>query len=197
MIYGNYVYTKKINLNLDDLKKSSLTMYDIVCDKFGDGRIDYDGQSTMSTKLFSNYNLLMYALPGFNELYHEIKSFFHDMLPHTNTDKFYIQCWLNVYKKGDFIDWHAHWPPEQNSWHGFYCVDCGTHSGTIYRLPVTKQEVFVPSENNLLVLSKSDGDLHKSTEWFDDLNPRITIAFDIVPRQFIVPTQWLNHWIPI
>jgi len=182
-------------LNLEAVKNSSLYMYDVICDKFGDGRVDYNGQSTMTTKLFSNYNLLMYPVPEFHELYHEIQSFFHEL--YYGTDKFYMQCWLNVYKKGDFIDWHKHWPPEHKSWHGFYCVDCGTNSGTMYRLPKSRQEVFVPSENNLLVLSRSDGDLHKSTEWTDEINPRITIAFDIIPRQFINPTDWLNHWVPI
>lgn len=53
------------------------------------------------------------------------------------------------------------------------------------------------SENNLLVISKSDGDSHKSSEWLFDDRIRVTIAFDIVPKEFINYDSWLNHWIPI
>ena len=200
MIYKDYVHTKDINLNLDVMAKSSMELYNLVLDKFGDGRVDYGGQSTMTTRLFSNYNVLLYPFPGMHELYEEIKSFFYDTHKYHNGDpseKFYIQCWINVYRKGDFIDWHGHWSSECNSYHGFYCVQTGEESGTLYRIPNVDGEVYIPSKPNRLVISKSDNDLHRSTEWLDEKNPRITIAFDIVPRQYVDPYQWLNHWVPI
>lgn len=202
-IYDDYIYTKKLDLKTDILKRTSLVLYDQILKNFGDGRKDYGGQSTMTTQLYSNYNALLYPYPGMHILYKEIKKFFYEAsgIDPDNRNEFYIQCWLNVYKKGDYINWHGHWPSECNSWHGFYCVDCEinnrTSSGTLYRIPNNKNEVYVPSENNLLVISKSDGDKHKSTEWLDEENPRITIAFDIVPSRHINAEFWINHWIPI
>ena len=106
---------------------------------------------------------------------------------------------MNIYRKGDFIDWHTHWPKEKNSWHGFFCVDCEP-SYTTYRLPNRYEPVNVTSENNLLVIGKSDNDRHRSSEWPYTDRDRITIAFDIIPRQSIVPCfpydGALNHWIP-
>jgi predicted RNA binding protein YcfA (HicA-like mRNA interferase family) len=111
-------------------------------------------------------------------------------------EQFYIQCWLNFYRKGEFIDWHAHWDPHYKSWHGFYCVS-GKGSHTTYKLPPDhKKEVVIPTVMNQIVLSKSDGDIHRSSDWKEDY-PRITIAFDIVPGKMISESRWINHWIPI
>lgn len=195
MIYGDYIHTKKINLDTISLLTSCYYMNDLILKKFGDGRKSYTGQSTMTTQLFSEYNVLMYALPQFNKLYHEIRNFFKELC--VDEKEYYIQSWLNIYKKGEFINWHRHWPKEMKTWHGFYCVDVEPDSGTTYRIPFIREEVFVPSENNLLVISRSDGDSHKSSEWPFEDRPRITIAFDIVPMEFIRNDEWLNHWIPL
>ena len=196
MIYGDYIHTKKLDLNLDEIRKSCFEMYDYINSNFGNKSRSYTGESTLTTELFKHYNLLMYPQPGFHDLYSEIQRFFYET--HGGQYKrYYIQSWLNFYKKGDYIDWHSHWPKEKNSWHGFFCVDCGDGtSGTLYRIIDVKNELFVPSENNLLVMSKSEKDIHKSTEWNDEINPRITIAFDIVPAEHI-DDDLPNHWIPI
>jgi hypothetical protein len=46
-----------------------------------------------------------------------------------------------------------------------------------------------------LVIIKSYKYIHKSTEWLDERNPRITIAFDIIPDKHI-DVNLPNHWIP-
>ena len=191
-----YIFKCKLNLNLNELNTSSDIMYHFIKKNFSNNRADYAGKSTLTTKLYSSYNLLLYPLPGFHELYNEIKDVFHKVNPSSN-EKYYMQCWLNYYQKGDFIDWHKHWEPESKSWHGFYCVNAES-SYTSYKLPhIDTKIIDIQSENNLLVLSRSDGDKHKSSEWLYEDRPRITIAFDIVPRQYIDHKFPLNHWIPI
>jgi hypothetical protein len=175
-------------------------MYDLIKKNFSENKKDYTGQSTLTTQLFKSYNLLMYPLPEFHELFNEIKKMFFEIIEKDITiskKKYYIQCWLNYYKKGDFIDWHRHWPRETKSWHGYYCVDT-EGSFTSYIIPNNEDKIIdIISEDNLLIMSKSDGDRHRSSEWLNNDRPRITIAFDIVPREYICYDILLNHWVPV
>jgi hypothetical protein len=194
--YKNYVHAKMLDLDINSMRMSCERMRALIQFKFMDSPQHYSGQATMTTKLYGAYNLLMYSYPQFHELFQEIVTMFRDLYG-DDGKKYYIQCWLNVYEKGEFIDWHDHWLPQQKAYHGFYCVDVEPDSKTSYALCDDDEIIDVPSRDNLLVISKSDGDLHRSSEWHDETRPRITIAFDIVPRESINPEGWLNHWIPI
>lgn len=198
-IIEDYIITKKLDLNSEQLRNSCFRMKELIEKEFkpGSGEVPYfDGDSKIqfTTNLYGAYNLLMYPFPEFYELYENIKELFHDVCK--DDEKYYIQCWINFYKKDDFISWHYHWPPQDNAWHGFFCVDCEP-SKTTYRLPNIDYDVDVPSENNLLVLSRSAGDMHRTWPWEQENRERITIAYDIVPRYIINYEKWLNHWIPI
>jgi hypothetical protein len=188
MLYENYVLTKQLNLDLIKLKSSCQLMHDLIEKNFISKK-----ESLASTKIFNRYNLLLYPYPEFSNLFKEIKTMFRESS--LEDGDYYIQCWLNLYNKGDFIDWHNHWDQSFNSWHGFFCVDCEP-SKTSYQIPNLDKIVDIKSKNNLLVMSKSDGDYHRTWPWIKD-SPRITIAFDIVPSGKIDPEKWLNHWIPI
>jgi hypothetical protein len=171
-------------------------MYNLIKKKFIRETLTYSGKSSIPTKLYSHYNLLLYPLDGFHELYNEISLLFWKVNQNPVKDKYYIQCWLNYFKKGEYIDWHGHWESNMNSWHGFYCVDTES-SFTSYKIPNCNDILDVKNKDNLLVISKSDGDLHKSSEWLFEDRPRITIAFDILPKNEIIFDEWINHWIPI
>ena len=201
-LYSNFIYTRKVDLDLEELRSTSHFMYQFIKDNFQDDGSDFDGQHTVTEFLYNKYNLLLYPLPGLHNLYNAIKETFHSC----NLNKYgeepykdyYVQCWLNFYQKGQFIDWHTHGTKDFDSWHGFYCLDVEPDSSTTYR--VNDLQLEVKSEDNLLVLSRSGEDLHRSSEWHDDTRPRITIAFDIVPAVKLVESgnhQNLNHWIPI
>jgi hypothetical protein len=94
------------------------------------------------------------------------------------------------------------WQPEYESWHGFYCIDVEPDSYTTYRVfgrVPEKDDIVIHSKDNLLVISKSDGDFHRSSKWENEDKPRITVAFDIIPSHKLVEGNHvsLNHWIPI
>jgi hypothetical protein len=146
----------------------------------------------LTTRGFEHYNLFMYGFDGFHSLYFEIQKIFRQF--NTSDETYYIRCWLNIYQKDNFVDWHEHFPPNCNSWHGYFCVDCEP-SKTTYQLPDISEPVDIVSENNLLVLSKSAGDRHRTWPWESEDYDRITIAFDIVPAKHT--GKFLNHWIPI
>jgi hypothetical protein len=225
MKLGKYIdglYGVQTDIDLIALKQQTDQMYDIIKDFFKPDRLDYNGQSTLSTKLFGQYNLLLYPFPIFHDLYFNISTAFHlsykDLFKRNADEKHFMQCWLNYYKKGDFIDWHSHHKPSDRSWHGFLCVDTEPNSYTSYRWPNNPAKkdftLDVPSKDGLIVMGTSNGDVHRSSEWQIEDRPRITIAFDIIPAEYILKSMsklpepkylnamnesnyFVNHWVPI
>jgi len=192
--YENYITTSKLNLDLFTIKDSCYQLNNII-EQFSvdkDGYDDAAGMAPITTKVHEQYNLLMYRFQGFHNLYFEIQKLFQQLKD--NDSQYYIQCWLNLYKKGSFIDWHEHYPSTHKTWHGYYCVDCEP-SKTTYRLPDKTETIDIIGENNLLVMSKGNGDWHRTWPWEFEDRDRITIAFDIVPRERTDPRA--KYWIPI
>lgn len=195
--YYNYLYTKKLNLNLNDIHESNVRMNQIVMECFYEDSLNnnYMSKAAKTTKVFDRYNVFLYPFKGYHELFTSTQKMFHEVA--NPQEPHYIQAWLNVYQKGDFIDWHSHWDADKKVWHGFYCADVETQdSHTLYRIPGVEEELKIDSVNNLLVLGKSENDEHKSSEWNVD-HPRVTIAFDIIPYWALQNGGPLNHYIPI
>jgi hypothetical protein len=212
------LYSVDTALNVKQVKDTCFKLYDIIKTNFQNNS-DHNGQSTLDTELHTKYNLLLYPLPGIHELYFEISKVFHECKLKENiglNEKYVIQSWLNFFNKGDFIDWHQHTSVDFNCWHGFLCVDTEPDSFTSYKWPNEKNNIIdVPSKNGRIVMGRSNGDVHRSSEWPYLDRPRITIAFDIVPTRFVTgwcmkndpdprylnamkrSAMFVNHWIPI
>lgn len=186
----NYIKTYPLDINLQDIRLS--------CDKLNHyikDNLDQAGGAIstgpLTTQVFNHYNLLLFPYAGFHKLYREICRAFS--LVCDNDDNYYIQCWLNYYTQGQFIDWHQHWGVQDKTWHGFVCIDC-EESKTSYKFP-NGYEIDIPSVDGSMVIGKSEGDIHRTYPWPHADRPRITIAFDCVPWDKI---QWgVNHWVPI
>lgn len=216
------LYKVDTKLDLVQLRKTADIMHGIITQNFKSNLdFDYTGSnSTQTTKLFAQYNFLMYLLPGIHELYFTISNVFRaclkDHYGSTKNNKFFIQSWMNYYKKGEFIDWHSHSPKDVGGWHGFLCLDTEPDSYTSYRWPKDPKRknliIDVPSKNGSIIIGRSNGDEHKSSVWEFENKSRITIAFDIDPldayitpnwttnfdnNNFLLPPMLINHWIPI
>ena len=189
-LIANHVYTKKLNLDLVQLRQSTEAMCEFIKNNYKFNKEEHNAYLTLTTSQFKLYNLLLFTYPQFHELFHNIRNTFLELndLP---DKQFYIAAWLNYYNQGDSIGWHEHlsW-----NWHGFFCVDCEP-SKTTYR--IDGNMIDVNSENNLLVISKSNGTPHRTWPWPHADRPRITIAFDITTRESIDLNTWSNHWIPL
>lgn len=197
MVFGDYVIARDIvdEIDLPVFVNSCETMYAFIKENFSHMKADYNGQSTMTTKLYAKYNLFMYPHPEFRKLYKQVQKIWNDYNQEPDGEH-YVQCWLNLYRDGEFIDWHGHWPKEQRTWHGFFVASAGGESSTTYSIPGKPGYYDVPSKDGRLVLSPSDDDKHRQWPWSDQEKCRITCAFDIVPRDQ-VPTHAINHWVPI
>lgn len=190
--HENYVYEKILDLNLSEVQYSCMQMNDLILQHFTPS--DYDHRSPITTKSFLQYNVFLYPFKQYHELFFAIRDFFYEI--RKPKEPHYLQAWLNVYRKGEYVDWHDHWPAGLDVWHGFYCADVESEfSYTTYKLPMLDYTIDIKSVNNKLVLGKSEDDKHKSSEWNND-NPRITIAFDIVPARVLKDIP-INHYIPI
>ena len=174
--------TKEILESCYKLKDMILEMYDCT-----------EVIGTKTTSLYKNYNLLLFPFPGFHELFHAIRD---EVSYHLRTGtaflhekKLYLQCWLNYYEPGQFIPYHGHWEKELNTLHGHFCVK-GHNTVTTYQTEEGEKEII--NKEGQIVLTDSDGFKHRT--WPSE-EERITIAFDIVPRESI--TWGVNHWIPL
>jgi hypothetical protein len=233
---ANYINTKQINLDTKLMAGTCMSLENHILAKWNKDGPQTEGQyrkladalveTGKTTVLYYKYNLLLYPYGQLYDLYKEISTFFkevagEDALRHG----YYMQCWLNIYKKGQFIGWHSHsgnGNKDVPSYHGFYCVT-GEGSKTTYKVVPNKDYIDVPTVPNQIVMSKCSNDMHRTWPWEGD-EPRITIAFDITCRQQInfadssnkiyhrdseeynIPSKanlgeyavtYNNHWIPI
>ena len=151
-----------------------------------------DWYGTFTTANHDKYNFLTFPNKQVSKLYREI---YRNVSPLLDDKPYMIKCWLNVFRKGEKVDWHNHWPAYKKVWHGFYCVQVG-ESFTEYRIPKVKDIVKVKSKEGLLVVGKSEDDQHRSSPWNEEQRPRITVAFDIVPIDSVDNELRVNHFIP-
>ena len=155
----------------------------------------YDKASPISTRLLKEYNLLLW--PQYSQmypLYKNICRIFREVCDNTH-HQYYTQVWLNYCHKGEYIADHTHWAQSKRAYHGFICVD-SEGSDTRYILG-PNSEASVENENGLFCLCSCEY-IHGTKPWPKD-KPRITLAFDVVPKRFISFKEYWspNHWCPI
>jgi hypothetical protein len=189
--YKDYLYGVNLNsINNSELVENCLNIEKILLSNLPN--IEKSIYGSLTTAHHSIYNLFLFPFEQLNILYYELIKNITPMLENTN---YVIKSWVNLFKKGEKIDWHGHWPSEAKVWHGFYCVQVG-ESFTEYKIPNYDEIIKIKSKEGLLVFGKSEGDLHKSSEWNDENKPRITIAFDIIPIGSIHNKLQQNQYIP-
>jgi hypothetical protein len=189
--YKNYLYGVNLNsINNSELVKNCLNIEKILLSNLPN--IEKGIYGSLTTAHHSTYNLFLFPFEQLNILYYELIKNITPILENTN---YVIKSWVNLFKKGEKIDWHGHWHSKAKVWHGFYCVQVG-ESFTEYKIPNYDEIIKIKSKEGLLVFGKSEGDLHKSSEWNDENKPRITIAFDIIPIESIHNKLQQNQYIP-
>ena len=194
------VWASQLNLDLDALKKSSITLENFVTKRIIPEDFYLEWQAPAVTKLHPQYNLFMYAFPGFHDLFVELKNTFNFIKGKDNTEKYYLKCWLNCYYKDDYLGWHNHddsileKADKKLFWHGFYCINA-EGSKTTYQ--IDNKEFDIESKDNQLILINDNSLQHRTWPWLDDKNPRITVAYNFYPEQAILkmPSFAIKHCI--
>ena len=149
------------------------------------------------------YNWAKLPRKCFFDAYYNVKEAFYNNLTSLGIDTgvpHMFHGWINIFEKGDRIHWHSHTRTEEkNFYHGVICITDGGGSYTEYRHHETKEELYkIPSQ---VRYGHFIGDMlteHRSSINESD-EPRITIAFDIIPHYDYIG-QWdcanAKHFIP-
>lgn len=191
---------KPLSLDLEQIKQSCYQMEDLVKRKMNPSQID-EGASTYAinptTIYYSSYNIFLYPYDGFYELFEEVRTMFRETFDVEGP--FYMQAWVNIFRKGEFIDWHMHKSSLNMGYLGYYGINCeGSRTTYICKNnDGSSTTVEVGRGNNVLMMHKDVGDVHKTWPWPHDDEPRMTIPFVIIPKKFVDPEEFLNHWIPV
>jgi hypothetical protein len=190
-----YLVTETLDLDLAQMKRSCARLHDYVTANITAQR-RASPQRALDENVFGRYNVFHFPFPGFHALFREIA---RCLGAHRCCDRraaYHVQSWLNVFHGGETVGWHRHWKPEARSFHGFYCVDV-KGSSTEYRFIDRRCAVEIVGVDNTLVLGPAEGDVHRTTPR-KGKRPRITIAFDIVPQEYL--ETWdpsSSNWVPL
>jgi len=193
-----YFKEELFDFNNEQVKKEALDIVSNVITDFGVTflpGLEPFGKGSLSTKIFDSYNTFSFKKPYLSFLFKKLQDFF--IKSFSPNESYYIQSWINIHHKGENLQWHSHWTPEAKSYHGYIGINVEP-SITSYQLPNHIKQIDIENKNNKCVINKSDGDRHKVSIWTCD-EPRISIAFDIVPLIYLQKNKLLekySHFMP-
>ena len=162
-----------------------------------DGNTNLGDESV--TSRFIHYNLLDFPETSFlKEAIRQSHDTFLRSLNISIEEKYYVQCWFNVLRKGEKIDKHHHAEKNEDCYLGGHiCVNVNK-TNTYYEDPYFKTP-FV-SENEPGKITLFPNWLSHYTDRVEENFNRITIAFDIrTEKSYIhnVVPKMKKHWIQI
>lgn len=176
-LYNDYLYYIDDSKTIDNQQLFDDCLHiEYLLKKHLNDDIDIGEYGCFSSAHYEQYNIFHFHTSNINKLFRLMQE---KVRPVLNDEQYMLQCWLNVFRKGQYVNWHGHWPEEHGVWHGYYCVNVEP-STTTYRFH-NGDTVDVENNNGLLVFGKSGLDEHRSSDWSDDNKERVTIAFDIIP----------------
>lgn len=152
------------------------------------------GENSLTSRS-NNYNLLKW--PETVNLKNAIRNTFFNFMHGLGIDidgEFYIQCWANVLRKGQYIQKHHHWHSPYCFLGGHVCIQ-EKETSTIYINPITGQEYESKNEPGKITLFPNWLP-HRTSIHRADIE-RITIAFDIIPAITYIEDIYddrKDHW---
>ena len=141
------------------------------------------------TSRFKYFNLLTWDHPACKQLHESIRSLhlkYHWELLKMDPPDLKIRCWANVLRKGERIKKHVHAIHPGSYLSGHFCVST-IDSSTKYVPPYKTDNVDIEIENVSGEMTLFPTCLPHYTTVTKSDEPRITIAFDIIPIQGVTP----------
>ena len=210
------IFESLLSINLDSLKEYLDTKHDeILSNTLKEDNLltdllvkKYNKLNNAPTKLNKKYNLFKSNNPIVKEMYDELKKLTKTACSHYGYDfdkqNYMVRAWFNYDIKS--IN-GKEYSPLKNSrffhdhlgglgapdFHGYYCVDAEP-SITYYK--VDEDEIFSNTNKNNRMILCANGFSHGRDDWYED-QPRITIAYDVVPFSRLVSLGIENNpnWI--
>lgn len=151
-----------------------------------------------STVKWREYNVFQFHSEEIYNVFKGVKDATKEACEYYDIDfdaqNFMVQGWFNITHKGKGkLDWHDHGQPGAPNFHGYYSVKAEP-STTHYH--VYGEVVDHHNIDNKLIVSEM-GHQHAMADW-DWEGPRITIAYDIIPLEYLIRANAAEqHWIPL
>jgi len=140
-----------------------------------------------TTARYNNYNVLSWKNKNINKIkigilkaHEKFLQYFKLKLP----EELYIQCWVNIMRKGEKINPHIHSYTPDTYLGGHLCVQV-KNTKTHYINPINQiqsPEIY-SSENEIGKLTLFQNNLPHYTDTHNNDKERITIAFDLFLRK--------------
>jgi len=143
----------------------------------------YTGLTNHTTTRHKEYNIFNFKNKEIQQLKKEIIKVHDKFLKKLNyklVKSLYVNGWLNIMKKNEFIKPHAHGWDEDTYLGGHFCVQCN-NTYTYYINPINQlcEPVVYKSKNNIGKLTLFQNFIPHYTDIHQGNNKRITIAFDL------------------
>jgi len=169
------INTSKLSLYLQKKEKEILKLK-----VSNDG---YTGLTNHTTTRHKEYNIFNFKNKEIQQLKKEIIKVHDKFLKKLNyklVKSLYVNGWLNIMKKNEFIKPHAHGWDADTYLGGHFCVQCNNTS-TYYINPINQlcEPVVYKSKNNIGKLTLFQNFIPHYTDIHQGNNKRITIAFDL------------------
>jgi len=140
------------------------------------------GKNTTTSK-YANYNVLKWKNKNIELIKKTIIRFHNEILKYFNqplVNELWIQCWVNIMKKGQQIKPHLHNTAPYTYLGGHICVQC-ENTTTNYINPINQINVpeLYKSKNEIGKITLFQNNIPHYTSKHNSNKERITIAFDL------------------
>lgn len=157
---------------------------------------------SLSTVKWREYNVFQLYSPEVYNVFKNLSEVIREACEYYEIDfekqQYMVQGWFNInHSDTGKLNWHDHGGPYAPHFHGYYSIKAEP-SITHYQIKDgTDRIVENHNKNNRLIVSEM-GHPHAMGDWSWD-GPRITLAYDIEPLEFLVnnPLTIEQHWIPL
>lgn len=183
--WNYYLFETNVDkINFNEVSKLCLKKEKEIL-KLPNTKIDgYTGLGNNSTtSKFQNYNVLEWKNKNVELIKQTIIDFHNAILEYFNQplpNKLWIQCWVNILKKGQKIKPHLHNIKPNTYLGGHICVQC-ENTSTHYINPINQindPEIY-SSENKVGKLTMFQNNIPHYTDIHKSNIKRITLAFDL------------------
>ena len=188
--WNYYIFESKIHkINFNNLSKFLLKKEKEILKlpltvkngKITDG---YTGLGKNSTTMrFNRYNVFNWKNKNISLLKENIINFHNNIINYFKlppVNELYIQCWVNIMRKGEKIQPHIHGVKPDTYLGGHICIQCNNTS-TNYINPINQindPEIY-SSKNEIGKITLFQNNIPHFTDIQNTNNKRITLAFDL------------------